>query len=79
MYYKIYILDQYSHHIETSQLICSPNQLAGFYMMGTLVVKGLKALRNSQDTSSHRRCRVKKYVFKMLQTSHEITCVDVSF
>ena len=33
--------DQCSHHIETSQLICSTNQLAGFYMMGTLIVKGL--------------------------------------
>ena len=31
--------DQSSHHIETSQLICSANQLTGFYMMGTLVVK----------------------------------------
>ena len=28
-------------HIETSQLICSENQLTGFYMMGTLLVKGL--------------------------------------
>ena len=33
--------DQCSRHIETSQLICSANQLTGFYMMGTLVVKGL--------------------------------------
>ena len=33
--------DQCSHHIETSQLICRANQLTGFYMMGTLVVKGL--------------------------------------
>ena len=32
--------DQCSHHIETSQLICRANQLTGFYMMGTLVVKG---------------------------------------
>ena len=27
--------------IETSQLICRANQLSGFYMMGTLVVKRL--------------------------------------
>ena len=27
--------------IETSQLICKTNQLPGFYMRGTLVVKGL--------------------------------------
>ena len=33
--------DQCSHHIETSHLICSANQLTGFYMMGTLVVKRL--------------------------------------
>ena len=33
--------DQCSHHIETSQLICSANQQTGFYMMGTLVVKRL--------------------------------------
>ena len=33
--------DQCSHHIETSQLICRADQLTGFYMMGTLVVKGL--------------------------------------
>ena len=33
--------DQCSHYIDTSQLICSANQLTGFYMMGTLVVKGL--------------------------------------
>ena len=29
-------------HTETSQLICSTNQLTGFYMRGTLVVKELK-------------------------------------
>ena len=33
--------DQCFHHIETNQLICRANQLTGFYMMGTLVVKGL--------------------------------------
>ena len=33
--------DQCSHHVETSQLICSANQLTGFYMRGTLVVKRL--------------------------------------
>ena len=31
--------NQCSHHIETSPLICSTNQLTGFYIMGTLVVK----------------------------------------
>ena len=33
--------DQYSHHIENSQLICRANQLTSFYIIGTLVVKGL--------------------------------------
>ena len=28
-------------HIETSQLICRTNQLSGFYVRGTLTVKGL--------------------------------------
>ena len=32
---------QCPHHKETSLLICSANQLTSFYMMGTLVVKGL--------------------------------------
>ena len=30
--------------METSQLICSTNQLTGFYMIGTLVVKGLSVI-----------------------------------
>ena len=29
------------HHIETSQMICSANQLTGFLWWGTLVVNGL--------------------------------------
>ena len=33
--------DQFSHHIETIQLICGANQLTDFYMIGTLVVKWL--------------------------------------
>ena len=33
--------DQRSHHIETSQMICSANHLTGFYMIGTLVIKTL--------------------------------------
>ena len=37
--------DQCPSHIETSQLICSANQLTGFYMRGILVVKGL--IRNT--------------------------------
>ena len=33
--------DECSDHVEPSQLICSANQLTGFYMMGVLVVKRL--------------------------------------
>ena len=45
--------DQCSHHIETSKLICIANQLTGFYMMGTLVVKGL----NSKNCVSRTNTR----------------------
>ena len=31
----------YSHYIETYQLICTVNQLTGFYLMETLVIKGV--------------------------------------
>ena len=34
----ITVIDQYCHHIETSQLICRTNQLTGFYMMETFFV-----------------------------------------
>ena len=34
--------DQCSCHIETNQLIYRANQLTGFYMMGTLIVKRLR-------------------------------------
>ena len=33
--------DKCSRHIETNQLICRENQLTGFYMIGTLIVKEL--------------------------------------
>ena len=46
--------DQCSHHIETSQLICSTNQLAGFCMMGTLIVKGLISCNLSFSYSDPR-------------------------
>ena len=37
---------------QTSQLICSANQLTGFYMMGTLVIKGLNpAVKRSEQQS----------------------------
>ena len=33
--------------METSQLICRANQLTSFYMMGTMVVKGLMEFLNN--------------------------------
>ena len=41
----LYVLElikrQSCHHIETSQLICSANQMTGFYMMATLAFNEL--------------------------------------
>ena len=42
--------DQCSYHIETSQVICWANQLTGFYIMGTLVVKMLRDTLLHQNT-----------------------------
>ena len=33
---RVSFLTKFSHHIETSQLICRANQLTGFYTMGKL-------------------------------------------
>ena len=44
--------DQCSHHLETSQLIFSANQLTGFYTMGKLVVKGLIVTNSGLRKSS---------------------------
>ena len=41
LFKNVPLTDQYFHHIETSHLICSANQMTGLYMMETLVVKGL--------------------------------------
>ena len=37
-------------YIETSQLICSANQLTGFFVQGTLTVKGLTGVLSSRDS-----------------------------
>ena len=54
------------HHIGISQLICSPNQFTGFYMMGTLFVNGLK-----------RSFFVEKYYFYWLLMNPSQFCVTV--
>ena len=38
------------YDIETSQLICSANQLTGFYMRGTLEGNGLKEKAQEAET-----------------------------
>ena len=67
-----------SHHIETSQLICSANQanqLTGFYMMGTLVVKGLMQL---YDTSRNVR-KPLKHFSRQLYVTHKILALKFVF
>ena len=39
--YKVDILYEFNHHIETSPLICRTNQWTGFYMIGISVMKEL--------------------------------------
>ena len=41
--------------METRQLICRTNQLTGFYMMETLVVKGLNILAESQKSPNQNQ------------------------
>ena len=57
--------DQCSRHIETSQLICSSNQLTGRYVMGTFVVKVLYNQSNLND-------------FLGMVISHEVLCESSS-
>ena len=71
--------DHYSDHIETSQLICSANQLIGLYMMGALVVKGLRhnsfILERGLTEAFVGRCSSKYVFLKILQISQENTYV----
>ena len=46
--------DQSLSYRETSQLICSANQLTGFYMRETLVVKMLTSLINKVHENHHK-------------------------
>ena len=44
------------YHVETSQLICTANQLTVFFMTGTLVVlKSSKLLKSYLENQSRRR------------------------
>ena len=59
-YYGLFCIKRQScHHIETSQLICSKNQLTGFYMSATLAPNGLNY------RSSHPEVFLEKGVLKI--------------
>ena len=42
-------------HIETSQLICTENQLTSFYMRATLALKGLISVGTNSELVRNRR------------------------
>ena len=70
----IYRLNQYSYHIETSQLICRANQLAVFRVKGTLVVKRLKSSKHSkrqyrEKISKCKDCQVKSWQWNSLRNN----------
>ena len=44
------------YYIETSPLICIANQLTGFYMIWTSVMKELKNLVNPSNFLKNERC-----------------------
>ena len=47
----LYLIKRQSyHHLETSQLICTVNQLAGFYMMTTLAFNEFRVAEPSDVT-----------------------------
>ena len=52
--------NQCASHIETSQLICSANELAGLYIRGNLIVKGLNFMRQIFLLSTGRKLNVHK-------------------
>ena len=45
--------DGVAYHVRTSLLICSANQLAGFYMLWTSVMKELKSILLKPDLSKY--------------------------
>ena len=48
-------------HIETSQLICTANQLTGFYMRATLALNELTHLYLKFKTSAHAQILITCY------------------
>ena len=56
------IKGQCSPHIETSQLICTANQLTGFYMRATLALNWLTNRKNSAMYLTHFMPRLHSYI-----------------
>ena len=71
--------DQCRSQIETSQLICPANQLTGFYMRGTLVVKRLKTQRIKKQQSQKRNQKpVKLLRLSFLRKSEDLPEINYS-
>ena len=64
---------QSCHHIETSNLICSANQLIGFYMMATLVFNELNLKQNFQIIPYVKKNKTFQTISKIVKiSSHDI-------
>ena len=50
-------------HIETSQLICTANQLTGFYLKATLALNGLKWLTPNTITDRQFNAKLSQFYF----------------
>ena len=69
--------DQCFHHIETIQLICTANQLTGFYMMGklTLEVKIIFPFACSKSTEETPEKCVKRHSRVFIFNFEQISCI----
>ena len=64
---------QSCHHIETIKLICSENQLIGFYMMATLVFNELNLKQNFQIIPYVKKKKTFQTISKIVKiSSHDI-------
>ena len=77
------IKHQSCHHIETSQLICTANQLTGFYMMPTLAFNELILLykiklcqKKVVEKLSFNELKIEKVKF-FRQSPTKIFCIHV--
>ena len=70
---------QSCHHIETNQLICSANQLTGFYMMETLAFNGLICSKLTIRTIKHRQMTPLWCLYCQLLTYSEFQSIASNF